>query len=255
MKIENVVAVITGGASGLGEATARGLTARGAKVAILDMNEEKGKALAAELYPSAIFCKTDVTDEESAQKAIEQTLKAFGKINVNINCAGIGSAVKVLGKRGPMDLKLFTKIVNINLIGTVNVLRLAAQAMMANEPDPDGERGVVINTASTAAFDGQIGQSPYSASKAAVVGMTLPIAREFADYGIRIVTIAPGLFDTPLMDTLPPEIKKSLADSVPFPRRLGKPSEYSALAGHIIENGMLNGETIRLDGTLRMAAR
>lgn len=255
MRIEDVAAVISGGASGLGEATARILVASGARVALLDISAEKGVALALELGPSAIFCNTDVTDDKSTQAAIDKAMEAFGAINADINCAGVGSGVKVLGKRGPMDMGIFNKVVNINLMGTMNTLRLSAQKMMANEPNVDGERGVVINTASAAAFDGQIGQAPYSAAKAAVVGMTLPIAREFAEYGIRVVTIAPGLFDTPLMDSLPPEVKANLADSVPFPRRLGRPSEYAALVKHILENAMLNGETIRLDGSLRMTAR
>jgi 3-hydroxyacyl-CoA dehydrogenase / 3-hydroxy-2-methylbutyryl-CoA dehydrogenase len=255
MKIEDVVAVITGGASGLGEATARLLVSCGGKVALLDMNAEKGVALASELGPTAIFCKTDVTDEKSTKEAIDKTMEAFGAINVNINCAGVGAGAKVLSKRGPMDMNSFRKVLDINLMGTINTLRLAAEKMMDNEPNEDGERGVVISTASTAAFDGQIGQAAYSASKAALVGMTLPIAREFADYGIRVMTIAPGLFDTPMMESLPPEIKKSLEDNVPFPRRLGRPSEYAALSKHIIENAMLNGETVRLDGSLRMAAR
>ena len=255
MIIKDVVAVITGGASGLGEGTARLLVASGARVALLDLNDEKGVSLASELGPSAIFCKADITDGKSTQAAIDKTMEAFGAIHVNVNCAGVGAGVKVLSKRGPMDMSIFSKVVNINLMGTMNTLRLAAEKMMANKPNADGERGVVINTASAAAFDGQIGQAPYSASKAAIVGMTLPIAREFADYGIRVMTIAPGLFDTPLMDTLPPDIKESLGKSVPFPRRLGQPSEYAGLVKHIIENTMLNGETIRLDGSLRMAAR
>lgn len=255
MRIKDVVAVITGGASGLGEATARLLVASAAKVALFDLNEQRGVALASELGPSAIFCKTDVTDGESTQAAIDKTMEAFGAISVDINCAGVGAGVKVLSKRGPIDMGIFSKVVNINLMGTMNTLRLAAEKMMANKPNEDGERGVVINTASAAAFDGQIGQAAYSASKAAIVGMTLPIAREFADYGIRVMTIAPGLFLTPLMDTLPPEAKVSLANSIPFPKRLGQPSEYAGLVKHILENAMLNGETIRLDGSLRMTAR
>lgn len=255
MEVKGSVAVITGGASGLGEATVRNFVEGGGQVSILDVQEEKGQRLAAELGDDVIFCMTDVTDEQSVQNAIDKTMVAFGGIHIAVNCAGVGDAAKVLGKEGPMPMELFNKVVQINLVGTMMVTRLAAEKMVANPPNDDGEKGVVINTASAAAFDGQIGQPAYSASKAAVVGMTLPIAREFAEYGLRIVTIAPGLFETPLLAALPEKVRVSLGKMVPFPNRLGKPSEFAMLARQIVENPMLNGETIRLDGALRMAAK
>ncbi len=255
MDIKNKVAVVTGGASGLGEACARSLVEAGAKVALLDLNEGKGRELAAELGPAAIFCSTDVADEASVQAAIDATVKAFGSIHVALNCAGIGIAVKVLGKEGPASIGQFNKVIQVNLIGTMNVIRLAAAKMVGNEPNADGEKGVVINTASVAAFDGQIGQAAYSASKGGIVSMTLPIAREFAEYGIRVVTIAPGLFDTPLLATLPEKTRIALGQMVPFPKRLGQPAEFAALVRHVLENVMLNGEVVRLDGSIRMAAR
>jgi NAD(P)-dependent dehydrogenase (short-subunit alcohol dehydrogenase family) len=255
MEIKDSVAVITGGASGLGEATVRNYVEGGGKVSILDLQEEKGQALAAELGDNVIFCMANVTDEQSVQNAIDRTVEAFGGIHVAVNCAGVGDAAKVLGKEGPMPMDLFNRVVQINLIGTMMVIRLAAEKMIANPPNEDGEKGVVINTASAAAFDGQIGQPAYSASKAGVVGMTLPIAREFAEYGLRIVTIAPGLFETPLLLALPEKVKVSLGQMVPFPNRLGKPSEFAMLARQVVENPMLNGETIRLDGAIRMAAK
>ena len=255
MDIKDKVAVITGGASGLGAACARTLVAAGARVALLDLNEEKGRELAAELAPAAIFCNTDVADETSVQAAIDATVDAFGALHVAVNCAGIGIAVKVLGKEGPASIGQFNKVIQVNLIGTMNVIRLAAAKMVGNEPNADGEKGVVINTASVAAFDGQIGQAAYSASKGGIVGMTLPIAREFAEYGIRVVTIAPGLFDTPLLASLPEKARVALGQMVPFPKRLGQPAEFAALARHVLENVMLNGEVIRLDGSIRMAAR
>ncbi len=255
MEVKGSVAVITGGASGLGEATVRNFVEGGGQVSILDVQEEKGQRLAAELGDDVIFCMTDVTDEQSVQNAIDKTMAAFGGIHIAVNCAGVGDAAKVLGKEGPMPMELFNKVVQINLVGTMMVTRLAAEKMVANPPNDDGEKGVVINTASAAAFDGQIGQPAYSASKAAVVGMTLPIAREFAEYGLRIVTIAPGLFETPLLAALPEKVRVSLGKMVPFPNRLGKPSEFAMLARQIVENPMLNGETIRLDGALRMAAK
>ena len=255
MEIKGSVAVVTGGASGLGEATVRNYVEGGARVGILDLQEEKGRALASELGDSAIFCPANVTDEQSVQRAIDKAVETFGAIHIAVNCAGVGDAAKVLGKGGPMAMESFNRVVQINLIGTMIVIRLAAEKMVANTPSEDGEKGVVINTASVAAFDGQIGQASYSASKAAVIGMTLPIAREFAEYGLRIVTIAPGLFETPLLMALPEKVKVALGKMVPFPNRLGKPSEFALLARQIVENPMLNGETIRLDGAIRMAAK
>lgn len=255
MDINRIVAIVTGGASGLGEATARALVANGARVALFDVDEEKGKALAEALGAAALFCKTDVTDEASVQDALSKTMESFGSLQVAVNCAGISPPAKVIGKEGPMSLGMFNKVVQVNLIGTINVIRLAGEKMLQNAPNNDGEKGVVINTASVAAFEGQVGQAAYSASKGGIVAMTLPIAREFASYGIRVVTIAPGLFETPLLASLPEKAKESLAQMMPFPKRLGKPQEFALLAKHIIENPMLNGETIRLDAALRMAAR
>ncbi len=255
MDVKDVKAVVTGGASGLGEACVRMLAGAGAKAAIFDMAVERGEKLAAELGDHVIFANTDVTSDESVQAAIKKAVEAFGNINVAINCAGVGDPGKVLSKKGPMSLGFFNRVVQINLIGTFNVIRLAIEQMVKNTQGTDGETGVIINTASIAAFDGQIGQAAYGASKAGVVGLTLPVARECADYGIRVVTIAPGLFDTPMLAQLPPEIKDALGKMVPFPRRLGNSAEYAKLARHIIENRMLNGEVIRLDGALRMAAK
>jgi NAD(P)-dependent dehydrogenase (short-subunit alcohol dehydrogenase family) len=255
MQVKDRVVMVTGGASGLGEATVRNFAEGGSHISILDVQPEKGQRLAAELGGDAIFCMTDVTHEQSVQNAINETMAAFGAIHVVVNCAGVGDAAKVLGKEGPMPMEMFNKVVQINLMGTMMVIRLAAEKMVANAPNQDGEKGVVINTASAAAFDGQIGQPAYSASKAGIVGMTLPIAREFAEYGLRIATIAPGLFETPLLMALPEKVQVSLGKMVPFPNRLGKPSEFAMLARHIVENPMLNGETIRLDGAIRMAAK
>jgi NAD(P)-dependent dehydrogenase (short-subunit alcohol dehydrogenase family) len=255
MDTKGTVAIVTGGASGLGEATIRALIANGGKATILDVDEARGNALADELGDAALFCKTDVTDEESVQDALTKTIDSFGAIQVAVNCAGISPPAKVIGKDGPVSLSAFNKIVQVNLIGTVNVIRLAGEKMLQNAPNDDGEKGVVVNTASVAAFDGQIGQAAYSASKGGIVAMTLPIAREFANYGIRVVTIAPGLFETPLLASLPEKAKEALSQMMPFPKRLGKPDEFALLAKHIIENPMLNGETIRLDAALRMAAR
>ncbi len=250
-----MTAIVTGGASGLGEACVRRFINDGAKVAILDFDEARGSQIASELGDAAIFCRTDVVDEQSVQEAIDKTAALFGNIRIVVNCAGIAPPKKVLGKNGPMPIEDFNRVVQINLIGTMNVIRLAAKEMVGNAPNQDGERGVVINTASIAAFEGQIGQTAYAASKAGVVGMTLPMAREFADYGIRVVTIAPGLFETPMLAALPEKAKASLAKIIPFPKRLGKSSEYAQLAKHIIENPLLNGETIRLDSAIRMAAK
>ena len=255
MKFENSCFLISGGASGLGEATARQLVSLGANVVIADLNEVGGHALVSELGDKARFAKANVVDEKDVAAAVELAKAEFGGIQGAISCAGVGPPAKVLGKDGPLPIDAFTKIININLVGTFNVIRLAAAVMQAQDPNEDGERGVIINTASVAAFDGQIGQPAYAASKAGVVGMTLPIAREFARWGIRVCTIAPGLFETPLMMSLPEEARESLGRSVPFPPRLGRPSEYAQLVKSIIENPMLNGETIRLDGSIRMAPK
>lgn len=256
MNIKDKVAIVTGGASGLGEATVRNLIAHGAKVAILDLNVDRGKNLMNELGKDhVIFDKTDVTSESQVKEVIARTLKTFGQIDICVNCAGIGAGIKTVGKAGAHPLDVFKKVIDINLIGTFNVLRLCAEQMQNNAPNHEGERGVIINTASVAAYDGQVGQVAYSASKGAIVGMTLPIARDLSRSGIRCVTIAPGLFHTPLFDTLPKEAYDSLCAQVPFPSRLGKPSEYGKMVQAIIENPMLNGETIRLDGAIRMAPR
>ncbi|MGH8459986.1 MAG: 3-hydroxyacyl-CoA dehydrogenase [Stenotrophobium sp.] len=255
MKIQGKVFIITGGASGLGGATAQRLGALGAKILIADLNEAGGNELARQIGNGSRFVRVDVTSEADVQKAVDVAVKEMGGLHGAVNCAGVGTPEKVLGKTGPIALASFAKVININLIGTFNVVRLAAHAMSQQAPDEEGERGVLINTASVAAFDGQIGQPAYAASKAAVVGMTLPIARELARYGIRIVTIAPGLFETPMMASLPKEAQDSLGKSVPFPSRLGRPSEFAQLAQQIVENPMLNGETIRLDGALRMAPK
>ena len=242
-------------ASGLGEACIRHLVNRGAVVGIFDRDQDRGEKVAAELGHSALFCKTNVVDPASIRFGLDKVIDAFGALHGVINCAGVGTPMKVLGKKGPIPMDLFNQVIQINLIGTMNVLSQAAAKMVNNSPNADGEKGLVINTASAAAFDGQIGQAAYSASKAGVVGMTLPIAREFADYGIRVVTIAPGLFETPMLAGLPVQVREALAKSVPFPKRLGGPEEFARLAGHIIENPYLNGETIRLDAAIRMAAR
>lgn len=255
MKIQGKGALVTGGASGLGAATVRMLAAGGARVVIADINDQLGPKLAQELGEAAAFVKTDITQEDQVQKLVEQAVRHAGGLHIVVNAAGIGVAEKVLGKNGPHDLKKFTRVIQVNLIGTFDVLRQATQPMSANSPDEGGSRGVIVNTASIAAFDGQIGQVAYSASKGAIVGMTLPVARELARYGIRIVTIAPGIFETPLLGTLPDEVRISLGQQVPFPARLGQPPEYAALVRHIIENDMLNGETIRLDGAIRMAPK
>jgi 3-hydroxyacyl-CoA dehydrogenase / 3-hydroxy-2-methylbutyryl-CoA dehydrogenase len=255
MQIKNAVALITGGASGLGEACARNMTALGGKVSILDLAEDRGQQLATELGDAALFCRADITKEADVHSAVRQTVDAFGAIHIAVNCAGVGIPAKVLGKDGPLNIDQFNKVVQINLIGTMNVIRLSAEQMVKNPGDAEGEKGVVINTASVAAFDGQIGQAAYSASKAGVVGMTLPIAREFAEYGIRVMTIAPGLFSTPMLKGLPENVQEALGRMVPFPKRLGEPPEFAALVQHIVENPMLNGAVIRLDGALRMAAK
>ena len=255
MNVKDCLAVVTGGASGLGEACIRRLVKAGAKAAIFDLDQARGEKLAAELGGSVIFIKTDVTSDESVQAAVSKAVETFGGINLAINCAGIGDPGKMLSKKGPMPLATFNRMVQINLVGTFNVARLAVAQMVNNKPNADGEKGVVINTASVAAFDGQIGQPAYAASKAGVVGMTLPMARECADYGVRVMTIAPGLFNTPMLAILPEAARDALGKMVPFPQRLGNPDEYAQLAMHIVENPMLNGEVIRLDGAIRMAAK
>ena len=255
MELQNSVALITGGASGLGEACVRHFTAHESKVIIVDRDAEKGKTLAAELGDSARFIQADVTSESDITAAVDAAYDTFGGLNIVVNCAGIGWAGRTVTKDGPHPLELFETVIRINLIGTFNVIRLAASRMVNNQPNTAGERGVIINTASVAAYDGQIGQAAYSASKGGIVGMTLPIARDLSRSGIRVVTIAPGLFDTPLMAMLPEEARLSLGQQVPFPSRLGQPHEYAHLTAAIVENEMLNGETIRLDGAIRMAPK
>ncbi len=256
MKLKDKVAVVTGGASGLGQATVERFVAEGAKVVIFDLNEEAAQALCRELGDNTAYAVVNVTDEVSVEAGIQKTLAAFGAIHILVNCAGVGTPAKTLGKEGPIPLQQFTKIIDINLNGTFNVLRLAAAEMAKNEPvNESGERGVIINTASVAAFDGQIGQAAYSASKAGVCGMTLPIARELAAYGIRINTIAPGLFLTPLAKSLSQKVLDALAANVQFPKRFGEPSEYADFVTHMVENNYLNGEVIRLDGAIRMQPR
>jgi len=251
MKIESAVALVTGGASGLGEATVRALVARGAKAVIVDMNEERGAAVAKELGDGVVFQKTNVADEGEVQAAVEAA-KKLGDLRIAVNCAGVGWAARTLKRDGtPHPFDLFKKVIEVNLVGTFNVTRLAASAMSQTEP-VDGERGVIVNTASIAAFDGQIGQAAYSASKGGVVGMTLPIARDLSKALIRLNVIAPGTFDTPMLAGLPEEVREALAKGIPNPQRLGDPAEYAALACHLVENAYLNAEVIRLDGALRM---
>jgi NAD(P)-dependent dehydrogenase (short-subunit alcohol dehydrogenase family) len=259
MTITNKVFIVTGGASGLGLATATMIVNNGGSVLIADVNTEGGYLAEKNLGERAKFVRTDVTDESSVQNALETAVLTFGGLHGAVNCAGIGPAERVLGRTGVHSLANFTKVIHINLIGTFNVLRLAADMMQKNAPETvgwgSGERGIIINTASVAAYDGQIGQAAYSASKGGIVGMTLPIARELARVGIRVMTIAPGIFETPLLMNMTDEVRASLGQQVPFPSRLGKPDEYAFLAKHIIENVMLNGEVIRLDGAIRMAAK
>jgi len=252
MEIEGSIAVVTGGASGLGESTTRALVSAGAKVAILDLPISAGEKVAAEIGSDVIFCPCDVTQPDQIEAAIAKTVQSFGAVRIGVNCAGIGWVQRTVTREGPHSLDAFTRVIQVNLIGTFNVTRLVADPMTRNEPNPQGERGVIINTASIAAFDGQIGQVAYAASKGGIVGMTLPMARDLASLGVRVVTIAPGLFDTPLFGALPEEARQALAANTPFPKRLGFSSEYAQLALQIIENPMLNGETIRIDGALRM---
>ncbi|MCH4872945.1 MULTISPECIES: SDR family NAD(P)-dependent oxidoreductase [Pseudomonas] len=255
MQIENKVFIVTGGASGLGAATAEMLVKAGAKVMLVDMNAEAVAAQARALGAQTSSVVADISQSEAAQAAVDATVTQFGGVNGLINCAGIVRGEKILGKNGPHALESFSQVINVNLIGSFNMLRLAAAAMAQAPADAEGERGVIINTASVAAFDGQIGQAAYAASKGAIASLTLPAARELARYGVRVMTIAPGIFETPMMAGMTPEVRESLAAGVPFPPRLGKPAEYASLVRHIIENSMLNGEVIRLDGALRMAAK
>ena len=251
--LSEIHAVITGGASGLGLATAKRIVSGGGKVALLDINQAQGEASVSSLGKNALFVKTDVSVESSVDAAVNQAVQNFGYINLAVNCAGIAPSTRVLGRDGLMSTEDFSKVININLAGSFTLARAAANAMQHNTVDDDQQRGVIINTASIAAFDGLIGQAAYSASKAGIVGMTLPLAREFARVGIRVMTIAPGLFRTPLFDTLPPKAVEALETSTPFPSRLGNPEEFAAMVCHIFQNTMLNGETIRLDGALRMS--
>ena len=252
MQIQDRVFIVTGGASGLGEGTARMLTANGGKVVIADMNAERGEAVASEI--GGVYMRCDVSSEADGQAVVEKAT-SLGKLAGLINCAGIAPAEKTVGKNGPHSLNVYTKTIMVNLVGSFNMIRLAADAMSKNEPEATGERGVMISTASVAAYDGQIGQAAYAASKGGVVGMTLPIARDLSRNGIRNMTIAPGIFGTPMLFTMPQEVQDALAASVPFPSRLGKPEDYAKLVKHILENDMLNGEVIRLDGAIRMAPK
>jgi NAD(P)-dependent dehydrogenase (short-subunit alcohol dehydrogenase family) len=255
MQISDHSFIITGSGSGLGAATARLLVAAGGKVLLADVDSASGEVLAAELGSNARFSLTDVTDAAGPEAAVAACRAGFGAVHGLINCAGVAPSERVVGRAGPHKLESFARTVQINLVGTFNLLRLAAAAMAQSEPDADGERGVIVNTASIAAFDGQIGQAGYAASKGGVVAMTLPIARELARSGIRVVTIAPGIFETPMMAAMSSEVQEALGKSVPFPPRLGRPNEFAQLVGHIIENAYLNGEVIRLDGAIRMAAK
>jgi NAD(P)-dependent dehydrogenase (short-subunit alcohol dehydrogenase family) len=255
MVIEGQSALVAGGASGLGEATARALHERGASVVIADLNPDNGEALAAELGEGASFVEANVMEPEPVQAAVAAAAAAAGGLRISVCCAGIGWAQRTAGKQGPHDLEIFHNVIKVNLVGSFNVLRLACAAMAANEPDAEGERGVCVNTASIAAYDGQIGQVAYAASKGGIVGMTLPAARDMAGRGVRVNTIAPGLFDTPLLAALPEQARAALGATMPFPSRLGRPEEYAQLAVQVVENPMLNGETIRLDGALRMAPK
>jgi 3-hydroxyacyl-CoA dehydrogenase / 3-hydroxy-2-methylbutyryl-CoA dehydrogenase len=255
MNLRDAVAIISGGGSGLGEATADEFAAHGVRIVILDLPNSAGAQVAQSYRDRGLFVAANVVSGDEVEQALAQAVERFGAIHIAVNCAGIGRAQRTVSKEGPHSLDLFNKVIQVNLVGTFNVIRLAARQMAKNTPDSDGERGVIINTASIAAFDGQIGQAAYSASKGGVVGLTLPVARDLASFGIRVCTIAPGTFDTPMLALLPDNARKALGAQIPFPLRLGRPGEYAALARHIVENGMLNGETIRLDGALRMAPR
>ena len=255
MDIKNSTFIVTGGSSGLGAATVEMIVANGGNAVIADVSHAAGEALAAKLGKPSRFLEVDVTREDHGKAAVELALREFGGLHGLVNCAGIGIGEKTTGKEGPHALASFARVVNINLIGTFNMIRLAADAMAKQQPNAAGERGVIVNTASVAAFDGQIGQAAYSASKAGIVGMTLPIARDLARSGIRVVTIAPGIFETPMLKGLPPDVQESLGKQVPFPSRLGKPEEFAAMVKYIVEAQMLNGETIRLDGAIRMGPK
>jgi NAD(P)-dependent dehydrogenase (short-subunit alcohol dehydrogenase family) len=255
MKIQDSVFVVTGGVSGLGAATARMIVNGGGKVVLADVNQSAGDAVQAELGTSAHFVQTDITSEESAKACINAAVSKFGGLHGLVNCAGIATGERVVGRDHPHQLSTFIQVINVNLIGTFNMVRLAADVMSKGQPNADGERGIIVNTASVAAFDGQIGQAAYAGSKGGVVAMTLPLARELARSGIRVVTIAPGIFETPMLLGLPQEVQDSLGKTVPFPSRLGKPAEYAAMVCHIVENAYLNGEVIRLDGAIRMSAK
>jgi NAD(P)-dependent dehydrogenase (short-subunit alcohol dehydrogenase family) len=255
MEITNQTFLVTGGGSGLGAACVRRLAAREGRVVIADVRKEVGAALAAELGAHVIFVETDVTNRASADACVAAVVREFGALHGLVNCAGIALAERIVGQKGPHSLESFSRVIGVNLIGTFNMISVAAAAMSRNKPLPSDERGVIVNTASIAAFDGQIGQAAYSASKSGIVGMTLPIARELARFGIRVMTIAPGIFETPMLGQLSEEIRKSLGAQIPFPPRLGRPHEFAALVEHIVENEMLNGETIRLDGAIRMAPK
>jgi NAD(P)-dependent dehydrogenase (short-subunit alcohol dehydrogenase family) len=255
MHIEESTFIVTGGASGLGEGTVRRVVDFGGRAVIADLKEAEGRALAQELGRNALFVRTDVTDEGSCRAAVDAAVKQFGGVQGLVGCAGIVHGEKVLGKEAPHSLAGFARTINVNLVGMFNMLRLAAEAMSKGTPNADGERGVIVNTASVAAFDGQIGQAAYAASKGGIVAMTLPIARELARFGIRVVTIAPGIFHTPMMAALPPDVQEALGKMVPFPPRLGRPEEFASLVAEIVRNPMLNGEVIRLDGAIRMAPK
>src|ERR1700731_1318179 len=255
MNLKDTVALVTGGGSGLGEATIREFASAGGRVAILDLAASPGAKVAESLGDKAIFVAADVVSDDQVKEAVAKTVAKFGGVHVLVNCAGIGRASRTLSKDGPHSLDLFSKVIHVNLIGTFNAIRLTAAAMSKNQPNADGERGVIVNTASVAAFDGQIGQAAYAASKGGIVSLTLPAARELARFGIRVVTIAPGIFGTPMMAGFSQEVQDALGKSVPFPQRLGRPAEYAALVKTICENTMLNGEVIRLDGALRMGPR
>jgi 3-hydroxyacyl-CoA dehydrogenase/3-hydroxy-2-methylbutyryl-CoA dehydrogenase len=255
MKIAGKTAIISGGASGLGEASARRLAGAGANVLILDLNEDRGQVLAKQLGSRTAFIKTDICKSEDISQALDFAIIEYGRLDIVINCAGVSSGMKTASRKGPHDLDYFRRVININLVGVFDVMRQAAYRMLQNDLNDEGGRGIIINTASIAAFDGQIGQVAYTASKAALVGMTLPAARDLAGEGIRVCTIAPGLFDTPMMAALPEQVRVELARNVPFPQKLGDPDEFAMLAQHIIENPMLNGETIRLDGAIRMSPK
>jgi NAD(P)-dependent dehydrogenase (short-subunit alcohol dehydrogenase family) len=255
MQIADHTFLVTGGGSGLGAACARRFVAGGGRVVIADVQKAAGEALATELGTKARFVETDVTNRGSAERCVESAVREFGGLHGLVNCAGIALAERAVGKEGPHRLESFSRVINVNLIGTFNMIAVAATAMSKSEPNASGERGVIVNTASVAAFDGQIGQAAYSASKGGVVGMTLPIARDLSRSGIRVMTIAPGIFETPMLGQLSEEVRKSLGQQIPFPSRLGRADEFAALAAHIVENEMLNGETIRLDGAIRMAPK